>query len=422
MHHLGFAVQAMALALAFVLSSLGARAATSQFCQDNNFKNVEAHIEGKVLNFCIERFRADREGYGQLISSLRSAKGSLDNLDIAFINNRSFGHDQYQANPGDFNHVGPTIEANDDEFLAEILQILKLVWSKEQVVKYLNHTNSLGFTLAMFPGLYNDKDNGRIVTLLCEAGLRFDVLSGEVREGFNFPSPLPPGISPLAVALDAGRVNVSKAIAECGADLSYKHPHSDDSIMHLAAFLGDADLFVTLADAGAPVDGVNKRGESVRRWAYRGKSRKPDLAADYERIIGKLATLGVTKNIVGKKGEIFHVNGDTLAKEIRFVSKEEFSAKKRGMSRGDFLDFITQTFDSIPVPRTLIEEARAKAVANGEAECKANGFTKCEASPGTLQVQGIDDQSGRVWTVEESLGQILFVRKVTVTVEIRASE
>ena len=47
---------------------------------------------------------------------------------------------------------------------------------------------------------------------------------------------------------------------------------------------------------------------------------------------------------------------------------------------------------------------------------------KCEASPGTLQVQGIDDQSGRVWTVEESLGQILFVRKVTVTVEIRASE
>ncbi|MCB0385056.1 MAG: hypothetical protein KDD43_06665, partial [Bdellovibrionales bacterium] len=154
MHHLGFAVQVMALALAFVLSSLGARAATSQLCQETNFKNVEAHIDGKVLNFCIERFRADREGYGKMVAAFRQAKGSLDAFDIALINNRSFGHDRYRVNPGDFNHVGPAIEANDDEFLADVLAILKLVWSKEQMVKYLNHTNALGFTLAMFPGLY----------------------------------------------------------------------------------------------------------------------------------------------------------------------------------------------------------------------------------------------------------------------------
>lgn len=407
----------------FILNSLAIQAhglvqyefEKTKYCTDENYLNIAAHrIEEHTLVFCEDQFSTDKESYVSAISNYK-ANHNLDDADLLFYNRHTGATRMFKAKPTAFVHIGYYIETNDTELLNLILDGMQTLWSQEQVRSYVNHITPLGFSISMYPVLYNktDPNNAEMILALCRAGVDFNIHSGEAQPGLPAPSPIPAGFSPLYTAIFAGAYKTAKQMMDCGADVTFVDPYTQESLAHLVARSGNWEFWSYLLEAGSPIDGVTKKGETVLRYAYKGLVNY-QTKQDHHKIISDLKERGITKNLDSKnKFEVLVARAEVFADEIRSASTERLKEDKELKSR---------LFAEIVISLETVERAKEEVIQSAVELCEKSGYSVCKYDKDSIKLEGLDDNWGRVVKIDSNSKKTLLLRKVRTTITVQASE
>lgn len=378
---------------------------TQKLCEKDNAFDIEAHISKQTFHFCEEIYKTDKEKYKKAILSYKKNK-PLDFNNISIIDQYKNDFHKFKVFTSHFTHIGYFIEDNDIDGFQMAIDAITWVWSDRQRKNYLNHRNSLGLTIAMYPVLYNRKNNDRadFIKTMCNAGVDFNQLSTPEQPGMPQPSPLSEGWSPLMVAVHNGSLKVATEMLVCGADPNYVHPQGQESIAHLVAFKGYWDFYQTFLSYNPDLKKVNANGETLLRAAYRGIGNMGSLR-QHQKIIDDLKARGITKSLIGKKGEVFTADAVVYENEFRNFSRQEIRSK--GFDKD-------AVFNSIEVKASTIERAKSEAIKNALDLCQRNGFSCAFEKIVKIDGDSADDSYSKLRRTLPNDGRVLFIKRVRV--------